>query len=437
MKPKILLINPPIYDFSAYDFWLKPLGLLTVASRLNSFADMTLYDYLDRLDPSLDHPKIPPDPFGRGPFKSEITKKPPLFSHIPRHYRRFGLPRDNFRRFLAKNADFNFALIPTTMTYWYPGTKEVIDDLRHHCPNVTIVLGGFYAQACPDHARNLGVDIAISTPDLSPLTNALKIPPQDSKTANFPYKPPFWQAYNQLKTAAMKLTTGCPFNCTYCWTGQNDSAFKHRPLDHCLADLQLLINKGVTDIAFYDDALLFQPEKLLKPFLEHIINNKIKANFHTPNALHAGLLNPDIAQLLVKAGFKTFYLGFESSSEAFHAKTGGKVSANQLESAVQNLVSAGAKKTYITAYQILGHPDSNLQQLETSMKFVNKLGIRIMLSDFSPLPNTPDGEKCRQWIDLDEPLNHNKTAFPIALLGNDKVNQIKDLRHKLNASLRT
>jgi hypothetical protein len=24
MKPRILLINPPIYDFSAYDFWLKP-----------------------------------------------------------------------------------------------------------------------------------------------------------------------------------------------------------------------------------------------------------------------------------------------------------------------------------------------------------------------------------------------------------------------------
>ena len=31
MKPRILLVNPPIYDFSAYDFWLKPYGLLRVA----------------------------------------------------------------------------------------------------------------------------------------------------------------------------------------------------------------------------------------------------------------------------------------------------------------------------------------------------------------------------------------------------------------------
>jgi len=28
MSKKILLINPWVHDFAAYDFWLKPLGLL-------------------------------------------------------------------------------------------------------------------------------------------------------------------------------------------------------------------------------------------------------------------------------------------------------------------------------------------------------------------------------------------------------------------------
>jgi len=31
MSKNILLINPWIYDFAAYDFWMKPLGLLTLA----------------------------------------------------------------------------------------------------------------------------------------------------------------------------------------------------------------------------------------------------------------------------------------------------------------------------------------------------------------------------------------------------------------------
>ena len=31
---KILLVNPPIYDFVAYDLWAKPLGLLYLSSIL-------------------------------------------------------------------------------------------------------------------------------------------------------------------------------------------------------------------------------------------------------------------------------------------------------------------------------------------------------------------------------------------------------------------
>ena len=97
--------------------------------------------------------------------------------------------------------------------------------------------------------------------------------------------------------------------------------------------------------------------------------------------------------------------------------------------------AAGACKNNITAYQILGHPDIDTQQLEESMLFVNSLGIRGMLADFSPVPGTSDGELSRKWIDLDEPLMHNKTAFPIISLGFDEVNRLKDIQKRLNRAL--
>ena len=34
--PHILLVNPWIHDFAAYDFWAKPMGLLTLAALLRS-----------------------------------------------------------------------------------------------------------------------------------------------------------------------------------------------------------------------------------------------------------------------------------------------------------------------------------------------------------------------------------------------------------------
>jgi hypothetical protein len=50
MTPRILLVNPPIYDFSAYDFWLKRYGMLRAAGFLRGQADFHLFDFLDRLD---------------------------------------------------------------------------------------------------------------------------------------------------------------------------------------------------------------------------------------------------------------------------------------------------------------------------------------------------------------------------------------------------
>ncbi len=432
MKPRVLLINPPIYDFAAYDFWLKPLGLLTVAGYLRPFAEMVLFDYLDRLVPAAPGREPSAETFGRGRLAARIILKPLAFADIPRYYRRYGLGRDVFERFVSQSGPFDFALIGTVMTYWYPGVAEVIRDVRKYSPGTTIVLGGFYAQACPDHAAGLGADIVVSTPDLSPLYNAIGI---GTETAVRPYSPPLWQGYSRLESAAIKLTTGCPFKCTYCWTGQRGGRFSHRPPAECIADLETLIGLGVADIAFYDDALLYEPEAALIPFMLHVIDNNIKVRFHTPNALHAGLVTGELARLMVRAGFKTFYLGFESSSQDFQKRTGSKVFCHQLESAVRHLLAAGAEARHITAYEILGHPDCDVQQLEESMRFAHNLGIRVMLSDFSPIPGTPDGEACRRWVNLDEPLNHNKTAFPIVLLGNEQVNLFKELCRQLNRTL--
>jgi radical SAM superfamily enzyme YgiQ (UPF0313 family) len=140
---------------------------------------------------------------------------------------------------------------------------------------------------------------------------------------------------------------------------------------------------------------------------------------------------------MVQAGFKTFYLGLESASLQWQQRTGSKVSSNELTQAVRHLTAAGAEPASITAYQILGHPHGDIQELEKSMHFANSLGIRGMLADFSPIPGTPDGEYCRKWVDMDEPLFHNKTVFPNILLGFDETNRLKDLQRQLNRSLRS
>jgi hypothetical protein len=486
MRRRILLVNPPIYDFAAYDFWLKPYGLLSVAGRLRGQAEFLLFDYLERqgdyelrtatggiaqipgLDEGLSMAKSSPvsraslrraqgrlcprfeggtpatpragrprheynpqskDRWGRGRFPCEQIESPDPLKSIPRYFRRFGVPRAVFTDYLRERGPFDYVLVQTMMTYWYPGVREVIEDVRLAWPDAKIVLGGNYATLCSDHARGLGADLVVAGTDLRPLWQLLEMPHDDGQ-------PALWEVgandHSPLRVGAIKLTDGCPFQCSYCSVPRVYRGFAPRPVERSVAELELLAGRGAENVAFYDDALLFEADKVLVPFLTEVLRRSIRVNLHTPNALNARFLTAELADLMVRAGFKTFYLGFESASRQWQQGTGGKVFSEELARAVDHLLAAGADPVDITAYQIVGHPNSDIQELETSMRFVHSLGIRGMLADFSPIPGTPDGEACRQWVDLDEPLLHNKTAFPIICLGFDEVNRLKDLQRALN-----
>ncbi|MFH1371325.1 MAG: B12-binding domain-containing radical SAM protein [Planctomycetota bacterium] len=441
--PRILLVNPPIYDFAAYDFWVKPYGLLNVAGNLRGKAEFVLFDYLDRLHPFVARPSWPcphgleahatskefqSDPWGRGGFYYEKISSPDCFKNIPRHFRRFGLPRQLFQDFLSRHTGCDFVLVNTVMTYWYPGVQEVIEDIRKVLPKAKIILGGNYITLCRGHAEKLGADLLVEGNNLEPLWDYVGLKPDLSQ-------PGLWEAYGKLNVGVLKLSDGCPFECTYCLVPKVYGKFRARPLDRSLAEFELLTKLGVKNIAFYDDALLFDAKNVLTLFLNEVIRQEIKVNFHSPNAINARFVTREIAELMVRAGFKTFYLGFESASREWQRQTGSKVFSEELAEAVANLKSAGAEQNNIMAYQILGHPKTDVGDLEESMRFVNRLGIKGMLADFSPVPGTPDGELCRKWVDMDEPLFHNKTAFPIILFGFDETNRLKDLQRRLNRSL--
>jgi hypothetical protein len=430
MKPRLLLVNPPVYDFAAYDFWLKPYGLLQAAGFLRGQADMHLFDYLDRHHPVLAaDAALRCDRWGRGSFPEQRIPKPACLRHIPRHFRRFGWARERFQAFLQTQDPFDAVLIQTMMTYWYPGVAEVMDDIRTALPQAQIILGGNYVTLCPDHAAGLGADRLVPGNDLSPLWQALALEPDVTQ-------PGLWETYPNLRVGAMKLTQGCPFQCSYCAVPPVYGAFRPRPVKRSLAEYGFLQDRGARHIAFYDDALLFQPDTALNPLLELAISRGAPIDLHSPNALNARFLTRGLARRMVQAGFKTFYLGFESVSRDWQRATGGKVEAAELTEAVAHLRQAGVAPTEITAYQILGHPRQDLQELEASMTFVRDLGILGVLADFSPIPGTPDGDRCAQWVDMSEPLMHNKSVFPVILYGFEAVNRLKDLQRQLNREVR-
>jgi len=84
--PHILLINPWIHDFAAYDFWAKPLGLLTIAAVLRAHGISVSYiDCLDRFH----RRAAQTDPwarYGRGSYLKTHIPKPDGLADVPRNF---------------------------------------------------------------------------------------------------------------------------------------------------------------------------------------------------------------------------------------------------------------------------------------------------------------------------------------------------------------
>jgi len=166
-RNNVLLINPWIYDFAAYDMWSRPIGLLYIGGllRANGY-NISLINCLDRYNPellnyqNLDKPKN--NEYGCGKFHKEIIEKPPVLQYVHRKYGRYGLPLHIFRKELANVPKPDVILVTSGMTYWYPGVFDVIKEAKSQFPGVPIILGGTYATLCYDHAvKNSGADYVV------------------------------------------------------------------------------------------------------------------------------------------------------------------------------------------------------------------------------------------------------------------------------------
>jgi len=118
---KILSINPWIYDFAAYDYWLKPYGFLNILAYLQKY-DAQI-DYIDCLGQKTNH-----DAYGRGKYYSEKIAKPEAYKNVSRRYKRYGINVNEFKDRLNPDVKYDYILVTSSMTYWY---LSVVDTIKY------------------------------------------------------------------------------------------------------------------------------------------------------------------------------------------------------------------------------------------------------------------------------------------------------------------
>lgn len=443
--PLILLVNPPIHDFAAFDLWSKPLGLLYVAAGLRAAGqEVTLLDCMDRWDPGVAalsrgrQGKV--RPFGTGHFHREEMPKPEPVSSVPRRYQRYGMPASLIAQYLREMDEPDLVLVGSVMTYWYPGVQEVIGLVRDQWPHACIVLGGIYATLCPDHAQlTSGADVVVQGPGIARAIALAGTRSPDLNDADLVGLRPAYDLYDRIRTAAVLTSIGCPFRCTYCAAHLLQPRFARCDPDEVADEVADHVSRGARDIAFYDDALLLDPESHFLP-LSHLLRVRApQARFHTPNGLHPRYITLEVAQAMRDMGVATVRLSLESADEGWQQRSSRKVSSAEFEAAAEHLFRVGFRAPDVGAYLLVGCPGQAADDVERSIRFVHETGVQVKLAEYSPIPHTGDFAKAAKRLPeiADEPLLQNNTVYTLLAgeIAPERLNGLKALAKQLNEHL--
>jgi len=445
---RALLINPWIYDFAAYDLWLKAFGLLRVGSLLRKLGwEVEFIDCLDRFHtrlPEFSGGKYPRrDQFGCGKyFKTEVIK-PPSIAEVERRYFRYGLPIELFQDKIAGIEAPDWILVGSTMTYWYPGYFLAIKLSRKYFPQTPVVLGGIYPSLCPDHARRYSSADAIHTGGgftaLAKLMMELGF-----QSLPLPQERNITPAYNLLSdqsALAVRTGLGCPNSCSYCSASFLEPELIQRDPEAVATEIEGYLRQyGTTDIAFYDNALLSNADTHINRILSLLIEDDITCRFHTPNGLHARLLSKETANLLKESGFIRPRLSLETSRADRQKKSGGKVENRDLIRALEYLEAAGYKRSEISVYLMFGLPGQSPGEVEADIRFVHELGTYITLAAYSPIPGTKDyTQMLNEGLIADEsdPLLQNNTILCLRqkIFSTNQIRALRRMASGLNREL--
>jgi len=205
---------------------------------------------------------------------------------------------------------------------------------------------------------------------------------------------PLWQLADMKRYAAMNIeySRGCPFNCEFCNVGLlRGCASRTKNKEQIVAELESLYRLGWRgEVFFVDDNFLGNKMKLKREILPAIIQwmqmRRYPFSFGTDTSIELSG-DEELIQLMVKAGFDTVLIGFETPNEESLAECNKHQNRNRdLIACVKKIQRCGL---HVRGSFIVGFDNDPSSIFERQIEFVQESGVVVALvSILTALPGT-------------------------------------------------
>jgi len=197
--------------------------------------------------------------------------------------------------------------------------------------------------------------------------------------------------FKHYATMSLQYSRGCPFDCEFCdIIVMNGRVPRLKTSEQMIRELNSLVELGWKDPIFIVDDNFIGNKAKVKAFLRELIawqeRRRIRLQFTTEASLNLAD-DPELLDLMVRAGFKTVFVGIETPQEDSLLECGKVQNAKRdMVSAVKTIQKSGME---VMGGFIIGFDSDQLNIFERQFRFIQTAGVATaMVGLLQALPGT-------------------------------------------------
>jgi len=196
----------------------------------------------------------------------------------------------------------------------------------------------------------------------------------------------------RLPSVSLVTSRGCPGQCKFCYNyaGNKIRGFSAK---YVIEQIKYLISTyGIKEIFFMDDNFLVL-RKRLREICEQIITDKIDLTWSCVGRVDG--INPEILELMHRAGCWQIGYGIESGSNEILGILKKQVTIEQIDNALSMTRKAGIQSK---GFFMIGNPGESLETMEQTVRFLKRANLDALHTTFyTPFPGSPFYEEIEKW----------------------------------------